>query len=123
MVFKRQLLHLLFVKKTTIMELTLGNQSTSRRSKRQVLALLSEYDKSHGMSVKDFCRLHQISEGAFYSSRKRHRSASKAKTRSSGFIAIASPTIKDPANTLFAEVNGIKLYRAVPATYLKTLIL
>jgi hypothetical protein len=74
------------------------------------------------MTVKDFCSLHQISEGSFYSARKRHRSAGTLKEKSSGFISIGRPAIKEPIGVLFAEVNGIKLYQAVPADYLKALI-
>jgi hypothetical protein len=61
------------------MEQTNGNQTTSRRTKIQMLELLREYDGHPGITVKDFCSLHQISEGSFYSARKRHRSADTIK--------------------------------------------
>jgi hypothetical protein len=122
MIFKRSLLYLLLIKKQQSMDQTTGKQSTSRRSKEQTLELLSEYDKDHGTTVKAFCKLHQISEGSFYSARSRYRPAGNSKQQSSGFIAIGSPAFKEPANTLFAEVKGIKLYQAVPANYLKALI-
>ena len=102
MIFKKPRLHLLFIKKLQPMEQTTGNQSTSRRSKEQILELLNEYDKDHGTTVKAFCKLHQISEGSFYSARSRYRPAGISKQQSSRFIAIASPTFKEPANTLFA---------------------
>jgi hypothetical protein len=105
------------------MEQTNGNQSTSRRTKIQMLELLSDYDENPGMTVKDFCRLHQITEGSFYSARKRHRCAGISKQKPSGFISIGRPTFKEPIGVLFAEVNGIKLYQAVPADYLKALVL
>ena len=101
---------------------TTVKQFPSRRSKEQTLELLREYDKDNSTTVKAFCKLHQISEGSFYSARSRYRSADISKQKSSGFIAIASPTFKEPANILFAEVNGIKLYQSVPADYLKALI-
>ena len=104
------------------MEQTNGNQPISRRNKIQMLELLSQYDGNPGMTVKDFCSLHQISKGSFYSARKRHRSAGTLKQKSSGFISIGRPAYKEPAGRLFAEVNGIKLYQAVPADYLKALI-
>lgn len=94
-----------------------------RRSKAQILELLSEYDKSPGMTVKAFCNLHQINEASFYAARKRHRSAITSTPASPGFIAIERPVFKEPAGSLFAEVNGIKLYQAVPADYLKALTL
>ena len=93
---------------------------TSRHSKTQLLEMLDEYDKTKGMTIKEFCKLHQISEGSFYSARKRHRARS-SKKQPSGFIAITSPALKEPSASLFAEVNGIRLYQAVPAEYLKAL--
>lgn len=95
---------------------------TSRHNKTQMLEMLDEYDKTKGMTIKDFCKLRQINEGAFYSARKRHRARGSAKKQSSGFIAITSPALKEPGGCLFAEVNGIRLYQAVPAEYLKSLV-
>jgi hypothetical protein len=94
----------------------------NRRNKAQMQELLSEFDKDHGLSVKEFCALHQITEGAFYAARKRHRAKRKTKQKPSGFIALAQPTSKEPSATLFAEVNGIRLYQAVSADYLKALM-
>ena len=105
------------------MEQPVGTQITSRRNKTQILDLLSEYDKNPGMSVKAFCKFHEISEGSFYSARKRHGSAGNSLQKQPGFIAIPSPRFPGPAGALFAEVNGIKLYQAVPADYLKALVL
>jgi len=104
------------------MEQTNGKQVVSRRGKTQMLELLSLYDKDHGMTVKAFCKLHQISEASFYTARKRNRSAALSKQQSSRFIPIGRPAFNQPAAILFAEVNGIKLYQAVPADYLKSLI-
>lgn len=97
-------------------------QITSRPSKAQMLEMLNEYDKTKGMTIKEFCRLRQISEGSFYAARKRHRCAVTAKKHSAGFIAIARPASKTSDSCLFAEVNGIRLYQAVPADYLKALV-
>jgi hypothetical protein len=105
------------------MKQTSGRKLTSRRSKIQVLELLRKYDKSPGMTVKAFCKLQQISEVSFYAMRHRHRSQVTSKPSSPGFIAIERPVFKEPAGSLFAEVNGIKLYQAVPADYLKALVL
>ena len=105
------------------MEQTTSNQPGSRRTKAQMLKLLSEYDKAHGLTVKAFCELHKISEGSFYYARSHHRSAVTPQPQPSGFIAIARPVIKETAGILFAEVNGIKLYQPVAADYLKSLAL
>ena len=94
----------------------------SRPSKAQMLEMLDEYDKTKGMTIKEFCKVRQINEGSFYTARKRHRARGSAKKQSSGFIAITRPALKEPAGSLFAEVNGIRLYQAVPAEYLKALV-
>lgn len=104
------------------MEQTNGTLRTSRRSRDQMLELLDEFHKTPGMTVKAFCKLHQISEGSFYSSRSRYRSSGSPQ-KASRFIAIARPVLNEPACTLFAEVSGIKLYQVVPADYLKSLVL
>lgn len=95
---------------------------TSRHSRIQMLEMLDEYDKTKGMTIKEFCKLRQISEGSFYSARKRQRAGGSRKKQSSGFIAITSPALKETAGNLFAEVNGIRLYQAVPPEYLKALV-
>jgi hypothetical protein len=92
-----------------------------KRNKEQILNLLAEYEKSHGLTIKQFCQQHGISEGVFYSYRSRFRSKSQGNDKSGGFIAISAPPLKESICTLFAEVNGIKIYQAVPADYLKTL--
>ena len=78
-----------------------------------MVELLNEYDTTQGMTIKEFCKLHQINEGSFYAARKRMRDI--AKKQSSGFVALSTPTLKESAGSLFAEVNGIKLYQAVSA--------
>lgn len=94
----------------------------SRRSKTQMLEIVDEYDKTKDLTIKEFCKLRQISEGSFYTARKRHRARGIVKKQSSGFISIASPVLKEPRVSLFAEVNSIRLYQAVPAEYLKALV-
>ncbi len=103
------------------MEQLNGKASSSRRTQSEVLELLSEYDKNPGMTVKAFCKIHQISEGSFYSARKRYRNGGGAVQKKPGFIAIPSPRFSE--DSLFAEVNAIRLYQPVPADYLKALAL
>lgn len=98
-------------------------QTGSRRSTNQMLELLNEYDKANGMTIKAFCQLHHINLGSFYTARKRHRLRAVPTKQTSGFIAIGKPTHTGPVNNLFAEVNGIRLYQAMPADYLKALVL
>ena len=105
------------------MEQTNKKQTKSRRSREQTLELINKFDKTQGITVNAFRKLHQISEGSFYSARSRYRSAGSPSQKSAGFIAIAPPVFKEPSSTLFAEVGGIKLYHPVPADYLKALVL
>lgn len=93
-----------------------------RRSKDQLLELLKAFEKNPGMTVKAFCLHHKITEAAFYTARKRYRMAHASKKNVSGFIALTSPATT-ATGSLFAEVNGIRLYQAVPAEYLKALVL
>ena len=102
------------------MEQTAPNPIKIRRTRQEITQLLREFDKSQGMTAKDFCQKHQISEGAFYSARKRQRSK-KDEPQKSGFIALQPPAGKERSGVLFAEVKGIRLYQTVPAEYLKTL--
>ena len=103
------------------MEQTEKKPLIGKRTREQILQIISEYEKGHGLTVKEFCRQKGISEGTFYSFRSRYRFKNQAKYKSGGFIAITTPVLKESSNALFAEVNGIKIYQAVPADYLKTL--
>lgn len=105
------------------MEGTNNKQSSSRRSKAQMLELLNEFDTSDRIPVMEFCKLHQISKASFYSARSRYRIVDASKQQPTGFIAITQPTYKEPCGNLFAEVNGIRLYQFVAADYLKALVL
>jgi hypothetical protein len=96
-------------------------QVTSRRNRQEMSQLLNEYEKAAGVTVKAFCELHQINEGAFYSARKRQRAQSPSKGKSTGFVEIRQAVPEGRTNRLFAEVNGIRIYQAVPAAYLKSL--
>jgi hypothetical protein len=106
-----------------MMEQTEKKAIQTRRSREQILQTLSEYEKKHGLTIKEFCKLQTISEAAFYSCRSRYRSSkSLSKNKQAGFITIAEPPAIESGNMLFAEVKGIKIYQAVPASYLKALV-
>ena len=107
--------------KNNIMEQTEKNPGSGKRTREQILQIVAEYEKSNGLTVKEFCREHGISEGSFYSFRNRYGLKYQSNNKSGGFIPITTPLLKDSTNALFAEVNGIKIYQAVPADYLKAL--
>jgi hypothetical protein len=93
-----------------------------KRSREEILQLISEYKKSSGLTIKAFCQLKGISEGLFYSYQSRYRSGKQRSNKSGSFIAITPQPPKESNNKLFAEVKGIKIYQVVPAEYLKALV-
>ena len=92
-----------------------------RRSKEQITALLKLHERSTG-TTKDFCRQHNISEGAFYAARKRYHGSKVAGQQVPGFTALSQPAGSAVSTGLFAEVGQIKIYQAVPPDYLKALL-
>ena len=88
-----------------------------RRTAPEIRGLLDLFDVS-ALSAKEFCSTHGISEAAFYKWRGRYRTREEEQA----FIPlhVASPSSDEAA--LFAEVNGIRIYQAVPAAYLKELV-
>src|SRR5580658_6117354 len=105
------------------MEQTNETPALFGHNKERALELVKAYDKSQGMTIKSYCELHQISQARFYSIRSRSNRHVSAVRPNSGFIALnLPPPIKGPSGLLFAEVGGIKIYQAVPAGYLKALI-
>lgn len=92
-----------------------------RLNREQISEIIAQYDKKHGLTIKEFCKLKGISEGLFYSTRSRQRSLTKNSRKRTGFITI-KPSPSQQSATLFAEVRDIKIYQAVPADYLKALV-
>jgi len=89
---------------------------TTRRTATQIRELLDVFELS-ALTAKEFCSTRGISETAFYKWRGRYRTREEEQA----FIPlhVASPSSGEAA--LFAEVNGIRIYQAVPASYLKEL--
>jgi len=92
-----------------------------KRREEEILQLLEEFDYSDGMTVKEFSALHGISDGTLYYWRKRYAAKRAGNIKPGGFIEIL-PSSANASAGLFAEIRGIKLFQAVPAEYLKTLI-
>lgn len=88
------------------------------RSEEEILKHLSDQEES-GFSVSDYCQMYDIIEQTFYSWIKKYR---KSEEEEKGFTTIEIVASKEAKAQLFAEVNGIKLYREVSADYLKALI-
>jgi transposase-like protein len=89
-----------------------------RRTTEQIKSLITEYENS-GLSVREFCKQHQVK--SLYLSRwlKRYR---KNKTPE-GFVAVCTPKEAVECNdVLFAEYRGIRFYQPVAPSYLKDLV-
>ena len=71
---------------------------------------------SSGMSAKQFCIANAISETGFYKWRGRYR----AVEGKNDFIPLQ--VAASGSHSLFAEVNGIRIYQAVSASFLKELL-
>ena len=93
------------------------------RTKEDMFGLIAKHDKSN-TTVKEFCQLHDLTQGIFYYWQKKYHTENSEPVSQSGFIQLQ---VEDPHQIgahqgLFAEVRGIKIYQAVPAAYLKELL-
>ena len=91
-----------------------------RRSRKQIEELLQLFSKSP-CSVKEFCKEQGISPANFHKWKGRYKVGPVAKQKPSGFASI--DVTRPPLPGLFAEVNGIRIYQPVSASFLKELLL
>lgn len=102
-----------------------GKKPLVRRGKKQIIQLLKDYQSREGLTIVEFCKLHNINKSNFYNWRKRYGSNKLLNSKPKGFLTVElTPSADAPASTstLFAEVNGIRLYHSVSAEYLKALV-
>jgi hypothetical protein len=103
---------------TQIMEQVSQSSRRPRKTSQQISALIAKHNSS-GLSVSQFCQQHQIPQNNF---RKWiHRSKQKANAKKIRRSAFAEVQVTASENLLFAEVNGIRIYQPVAASYLKGL--
>lgn len=96
-----------------------------RRSRQQILKLLKEYNSTQGVSVADYCKMHKVNKSNFYNWQKRYGLQCPVPAVSQGFVPLQLPSSLSTAgnvSSLFAEVNGIRLYQVVAPDYLKALL-
>jgi len=96
-----------------------------RRSRKQIVKLLKDYQSREGMRVVEFCKLHGLNKSNFYSWQKRYGGKQPQKCEPKGFLSVElthSPETPGATTSLFAEVKGIRLYQVVSADYLKALV-
>src|SRR5215471_11210780 len=91
-----------------------------RRNLQHIMMLPDEFAKA-GISVEEFCARHNIGKSTFHKWQSRYRNNADRQRASAGFADIHIIRYGEHTAALFAEVNGIKLYRPVAAAYLKEL--
>lgn len=95
----------------------------SRRSQQDIHSLLSKFNAS-AMTVKQFCEENNIKLATFHKWQARRKQKVSGKKPVSGFAEIK---INSSGLSLFAEVfaascgKSIRIYREVPASFLKEL--
>jgi len=99
------------------MEQVTGKKMRIFRGEETIIGLLDEFAKS-GLSTKSFCVQNNISPATFHNWKKRYSNPGKS-TDQPGFAALQIAPSAD--GTLFAEVNGIRIYQPVAAACLKEL--
>lgn len=108
------------------MEQAFSNQSTRRRFTAKEMFDLIGMCKSSGQSVQTFCKLHGLTEATYYYWQKKYTDQKKNATEPAegnfSLIKLSGALSNNEGPVLFAEVGGIRLYREVPASYLKELI-
>jgi transposase-like protein len=98
-----------------------------QRSLQEVHALLKEFEHSEGLTIKDFCELHDVSEGTFYNWRRKYqnRDTKVGNGPSKRFIPLdlGSLLSKTELPALFAEVtkDSYRIYQPVSPEFLKSL--
>ncbi len=93
-----------------------------RRAEEEMFNLIAEH-RAGAQTVKAFCESHDLTPGIYYYWQKKYEAKhSLSATGRSGFTLLQVQDMPPSDSALFAEVNGIKIYRAVPAGYLKELI-
>ena len=90
-----------------------------RRTSSEIKLLLKEFASS-GISAKEFCALHDITEAGFYKWRVRH--LPKPSSEKEAFVLLQGPSRITNEPALFAELKGIRIYQLVAPSYLKELL-
>lgn len=94
----------------------------TRRPRRTAVEIKNflELYKQGDLTAKEFCKINDINQAAFYKWKSRYAEA--AVKKSSFLVLQPQPAAAASEPKLFAEVKGIKLYQAVEACYLKQLL-
>ncbi len=101
------------------------SQSRRRRTARssdEIKKLLEAFEQT-GANAREFCRAHNIGVSTLQKWKSRYGRKEETPAVQDGFIPLQiSSAAAAHTEGLFAEVNGIRLYRPVAASYLKELL-
>jgi hypothetical protein len=98
------------------------NQLQPKRGAEKLHFLLGE-QASSGLTVKEFCEEHHLSQAVFYYWQKKFRGERAIKEVSAGFREIEVKAENSPVfGHVFAEYKGILFYREPSVSLLKQLI-
>jgi hypothetical protein len=96
-----------------------------RRTRKQIIKLLKDYNSREGMTIVEFCKLNDINKSNFYNWQKCYAIKESKPGKPKGFVPLQvthpSPS-SDIVPSLFAEVKGVRLYQVVSSEYLKALL-
>jgi hypothetical protein len=95
--------------------------SKQKKTEKEIIQLMEEFEKSDSITVKDFCEMQDISNATFYNWQRIYRNRHQ---NESGFLSlgVVASDSDQTTSSLFAEVKGIRLYQEVSASFLKELV-
>ena len=105
----------------SLLEKKIMSDSPSRRifrGKEVILDLLRQQEQS-GLTVRAFCQARSLPEGNFRKWKNRYLT-DESGSKTFGFTRVE---VSNSTSSLFAEVNGIRIFQPVSAAYLKELAL
>ena len=90
-----------------------------QRTREDIMQLLRDYEKSAGMSVREYSELIGVSDATFYNWRKKYGEAQEPQV---AFVPLEITGIQQSSASLQAEVKVIKFYGPLCIEQLKALL-
>ena|ERR1700737_5161304 len=103
-------------------------EQSRKWTEQEIRSVLAEY-ADQNRTVKEFCKLHNVPQWAFYAWKKKY--GSRKDNHQPGFVSLQVHKAKRPEtrpdDVLFAEVMGekgkcIRIFQQVPPSYLQALL-
>ncbi|MGH7238843.1 MAG: IS66 family insertion sequence element accessory protein TnpA [Candidatus Saccharimonadales bacterium] len=104
---------------------TMGLVPQSKANEEAMFSLISQREQS-GISVKDFCKNHQLSEGTYYYWRKKLLNKGQPKPKNQQGFTMLQLDVENPGS-LFCEMTlphggRLRFYQPVSASFLQSLL-